>query len=139
MITSKSNPKIKNIVKLQKSSERREQNRIIIEGRREIERAVACGFVIDTLLICNEIAGAEAAAGIEANTIEEVSLDVFEKIAYREGSDGLYYELETPWPSCLLYRILHLWDKHHRMQGLDGRTPHFAHGHLLLPLDRGPL
>lgn len=90
MITSKSNPKIKNIVKLQKSSERREQNRIIIEGRREIERAVACGFIIDTLLICNEIAGAEAAAGIEANTIEEVSLDVFEKIAYREGSDGLF-------------------------------------------------
>ena len=40
MITSKTNPKIKNVVKLQKSSERREQNRIIIEGRREIERAL---------------------------------------------------------------------------------------------------
>ena len=51
MITSKSNPKIKNVVKLQKSSERREQNRIIIEGRREIERAVACGFIVDTLFI----------------------------------------------------------------------------------------
>ena len=37
MITSKTNPKIKNVVKLQKSSERREQNRIIIEGRREID------------------------------------------------------------------------------------------------------
>ena len=87
MITSKSNPKIKNVVKLQKSSERREQNRIIIEGRREIERAVACGFVVDTLFICNEILSAEV--NIEANTIEEVSLEVFEKIAYREGSDGL--------------------------------------------------
>ena len=87
MITSKSNPKIKNVVKLQKSSERREQNRIIIEGRREIERAVACGFVVDTLFICNEILSAEV--NIKANTIEEVSLEVFEKIAYREGSDGL--------------------------------------------------
>ncbi len=87
MITSKSNPKIKNVVKLQKSSERREQNRIIIEGRREIERAVACGFVVDTLFICNEILSAEV--NIEANMIEEVSLEVFEKIAYREGSDGL--------------------------------------------------
>ena len=87
MITSKSNPKIKNVVKLQKSSERREQNRIIIEGRREIERAVACGFVVDTLFICNEILSAEV--NIEANTIEEVSLEEFEKIAYREGSDGL--------------------------------------------------
>ena len=87
MITSKTNPKIKNVVKLQKSSERLEQNRIIIEGRREIERALACGFVIDTLFICNEIA--KESIDIKANVIEEVSLEVFEKIAYREGSDGL--------------------------------------------------
>ena len=87
MITSKSNPKIKNVVKLQKSSERREQNRIIIEGRREIERAVACGFVVDTLFICNDIL--KESANIAANYVEEVTLEVFEKIAYREGSDGL--------------------------------------------------
>ncbi len=87
MITSKTNPKIKNVVKLQKSSERREQNRIIIEGRREIERALACGFVIDTLFVCNEL-GAQSSE-IKANVIEEVSLEVFEKIAYRESSDGL--------------------------------------------------
>jgi TrmH family RNA methyltransferase len=87
MITSKSNPKIKNVVKLQKSSERREQNRIIIEGRREIERAVACGFVVDTLFICNEIL--KESVNIAANYVEEVTLEVFEKIAYREGSDGL--------------------------------------------------
>jgi len=30
MITSKTNPKIKNLVRLQKASERREQNRILI-------------------------------------------------------------------------------------------------------------
>lgn len=88
MITSKTNPKIKNVVKLQKSSERREQNRIIIEGRREIERAVACGFVIDTLFICNELSH-EQDIRLEADVIEEVTLEVFEKIAYREGSDGL--------------------------------------------------
>ena len=87
MITSKSNPKIKNVVKLQKSSERREQNRIIIEGRREIERAVACGFVVDTLFICNDIL--KKSVNIAANYVEEVTLEVFEKIAYREGSDGL--------------------------------------------------
>ena len=87
MITSKSNPKIKNVVKLQKSSERREQNRIIIEGRREIERAVACGFVVDTIFICNDIL--KESVSIAANHVEEVTLEVFEKIAYREGSDGL--------------------------------------------------
>lgn len=87
MITSKTNPKIKNVVKLQKSSVRREQNRIIIEGKREIERAVACGFVVDTLFVCNEIL--KESIDIKASLVEEVSLEVFEKIAYREGSDGL--------------------------------------------------
>lgn len=87
MITSKTNPKIKNIIKLQKASERREQNRIIIEGRREIERALACGFEIDTLFVCPDIAKDDLA--IKANVLEEVSLEVFDKIAYREGSDGL--------------------------------------------------
>lgn len=87
MITSKTNPKIKNIIKLEKASERREQNRILIEGRREIERAVACGFEVDTLFVCAEIA--QTGAEIPARSIEEVSLEVFEKIAYREGSDGL--------------------------------------------------
>ncbi len=87
MITSKTNPKIKNIIKLEKASERRAQNRILIEGRREIERAVACGFEVDTLFVCPDIA--QNGAGIAARSIEEVSLDVFEKIAYREGSDGL--------------------------------------------------
>lgn len=87
MITSKTNPKIKNIIKLEKASERREQNRILIEGRREIERAVACGFEVDTLFICQDIA--KDGAAITARSVEEVSLEVFEKIAYREGSDGL--------------------------------------------------
>lgn len=87
MITSKTNPKIKNIIKLEKASERREQNRILIEGRREIERAVACGFEVDTLFVCPDIA--KDGAVITARSVEEVSLEVFEKIAYREGSDGL--------------------------------------------------
>lgn len=87
MITSKTNPKIKNIIKLEKASERREQNRILIEGRREIERAVASGFEVDTLFVCPDLA--KDGAGITARSVEEVSLEVFEKIAYREGSDGL--------------------------------------------------
>ena len=87
MITSKTNPKIKNIIRLGKAAERREQNRIVIEGRREIERAVACGFEIDTLFVCPDVA--RGGAAITARSVEEVSLEVFEKIAYREGSDGL--------------------------------------------------
>lgn len=87
MITSKTNPKIKNVVRLQKVSERRAQNLIIVEGRREIERAVQCGFEIDTLFVCTELANVDTLPA--ARITEEVSEEVFEKIAYREGSDGL--------------------------------------------------
>ena len=87
MITSKTNPKIKNIVKLQKASERREQNLIIIEGQREIERAQQCGFEIDQLYVCPTLL--REPLHIVAGSMEEVSEEVFEKIAYREGSDGL--------------------------------------------------
>ena len=87
MITSKTNPRIKNIVKLQKASERREQNLIIIEGQREIGRAQKCGFEIDQLYVCPTLL--REPLNIHANYTEEVSEDVFDKIAYREGSDGL--------------------------------------------------
>ncbi len=87
MITSKTNPKIKNLVKLQKAAERREQNRILIEGRREIERAQACGFEIEQLYVCEPLLGEPLS--LKAGSIETVTEEVFDKIAYREGSDGL--------------------------------------------------
>jgi len=87
MITSKTNPKIKNLVKLQKTAERREQNRILIEGQREIERAQKCGFEIEQLYVCEPLL--RTPINIKAEFIESVSEEVFDKIAYREGSDGL--------------------------------------------------
>ena len=87
MITSKTNPKIKNLVKLQKTSERREQNRILIEGQREIERAQACGFEIEQLYVCESLL--REPVKIKATFTETVTEEVFDKIAYREGSDGL--------------------------------------------------
>lgn len=87
MITSKTNSKIKNLVRLQKASERREQNRILIEGRREIERAQACGFQIEQLYVCEPLL--RTPYSINAIAVETVSEEVFDKIAYREGSDGL--------------------------------------------------
>ena len=64
MITSKTNPKIKNLVKLQKAAERREQNRVCEPLLREPVK-------------------------VNAAFIETVTEEVFDKIAYREGSDGL--------------------------------------------------
>ena len=87
MITSKANPKIKNLVRLQKASERREQNRILVEGQREIERAQAFGFHIEQLYVCESLL--REPLSINADFTETVTEEVFDKIAYREGSDGL--------------------------------------------------
>lgn len=94
MITSRNNPKIKNIVKLNKVSERRKQNLFVIEGEREISRALQAKISIQLLYVCPAIATGESvkmlvddiARGCE---IETVSKDVFEKMAYRQNSDGL--------------------------------------------------
>jgi RNA methyltransferase, TrmH family len=87
-ITSLQNSRIKNIVKLQeKSSERKKQNLIVIEGLREINLAVNSGFKIDSLFHYKEINSSEHS--ILSKQIFEISKEVFDKIAYRENSDGL--------------------------------------------------
>lgn len=87
LITSLQNPKIKNLVKLsEKSSERRSQNLIIVEGLREIQIAIEAGFHIEQLYFC-EALGAEQNL-LKAKSYFEISKEVFSKIAYREGSDG---------------------------------------------------
>ncbi|MDD3635957.1 MAG: RNA methyltransferase [Bacteroidales bacterium] len=94
MITSKTNPRIKALVRLQKSSERRKTNRFLIEGYREIERAVANEINIETLFHCPDLC-----PKLPEWTVYEhvaVSREVFEKIAYRGESDGLLALAITP-------------------------------------------
>ncbi|MFA6787961.1 MAG: RNA methyltransferase [Bacteroidales bacterium] len=93
MITSKSNPRIKSLIRLQKSNERRKQQRTLIEGYREIERALISGWKPETLFVSAEIAGTRMEQLIrllpdECETVF-LSREVFEHIAYREGSDGI--------------------------------------------------
>ncbi|POY38986.1 rRNA methyltransferase [Solitalea longa] len=103
ILSSTQNPKIKNVLKLQeKSSERRKQNLIVFEGNRELGLALDAGFKIKTLFVCQEVWGDERIEGVSQRDIFYISKEVFDKIAYREGSDGLiiiaepqYHSLET--------------------------------------------
>ncbi|HEY6161211.1 MAG TPA: RNA methyltransferase [Bacteroidia bacterium] len=97
LITSTSNPRIKNIVKLQeKASERRAQGLFVVEGAREIGFAVGSGYRIQQLFYCEEVTKGrevEVLKLLQMNNVKaelvKVTKDVFSKIAYREGSDGL--------------------------------------------------
>lgn len=88
-ITSLQNPRIKNLILLQeKSRERRKQNLVVVEGFREVSIALTAGFVLKEVYYCREIADLNLSS-LPANTrITEISRPVFEKLAYREGSDG---------------------------------------------------
>lgn len=92
-ITSLQNPRIKNIVKLAKSKERKEQNLFLIEGARELSLALMADYEINSVYICPELFSKtdypDVLDSIGENKLFEVSEAVFEKIAYREGSDGL--------------------------------------------------
>jgi RNA methyltransferase, TrmH family len=91
-ITSIQNPRIKNVVKLQqKSSERKTQNLIIIEGLREITLAIKSGIEIKTIFFCSEIISYDRIREItdNENTVFEISREVYHKMAYRDSTEGI--------------------------------------------------
>ena len=92
-ITSLQNAAIKNIVKLAKSKERKEQQLFVIEGARELLLALAGGYIIDSVYVCTQIFAKskypDVVDSIARDKIFTISPAVFEKIAYRENSDGI--------------------------------------------------
>jgi TrmH family RNA methyltransferase len=94
-ITSLQNPQIKALVRLRKRRERDQTKRFLIEGYRELRRAIDGQVTIETLYVCEElflgtneprlIADA-AARGAE---VVQVSADPFAKVSYRDRPEGL--------------------------------------------------
>jgi len=95
VITSAQNPKIKLLQELQqKSSERRKHGLFVVEGRRELERCISKGYQVDTLFWCPEIFGAEEPQAAGARMFQ-VSADIYNKVAYRGGTEGVIAEVVT--------------------------------------------
>lgn len=93
MITSLQNPSIKNIVKLSKSKERKAQQLFVIEGARELSLALQSNYQLDSVYVCREMFEKtkypDVLDALSENVIYDISSAVFEKIAYRENSDGI--------------------------------------------------
>ena len=93
-ISSPQNDRIKNIQKLgSKSRERKAQNLFVIEGARELSLALAGGYDIDSIFLCPEFFEKtdypDVLKTLNPKIFFELTSTVFEKIAYREKSDGL--------------------------------------------------
>lgn len=94
-ISSLQNNRIKQIrLLLTKSKERKVQNKIVVEGARELTLALEGGYEPDSVYICPELFlktdYPDVLKSVPATTLQfEVTEAVFQKMAYREGSDGL--------------------------------------------------
>jgi len=90
-ITSAQNPKIKNIIALEKARERKKQNLLIIEGLKELSLAAEGGYQINSVFFCPDIISEQSLLKIvkKENLLIPVEKNVFEKIAYRESTGGI--------------------------------------------------
>lgn len=95
VITSPQNPRIKEVVRLRKRSHREPHAQIIIEGYREVRRAVESGWPVSVLFYCPEHFLGEnegellelcRKAGVERVACSPAA---FEKMAYRDRPEGL--------------------------------------------------
>jgi len=116
VISSTQNQKVKNTILLQKPRERRKQNLFLVEGRKEIERAIQAGYTFDRIFVCRELYGEgmgpltedgvedslnsvpglkppNSESGIkhfpETCTIDYVSSKVYDHMAYRGTTEGI--------------------------------------------------
>ena len=96
-ITSAQNPKIKDLLALQeKSKERRKKGLFVVEGRRELLHCVEAGYRPHTVFFCPDIISSgdfdEIADKCDCNYIE-VPQHLYDKVAYRGGTEGVIAEL----------------------------------------------
>ena len=102
MVTSVSNQKIKDVVKLRDSLSRRKNNLFIIEGYREISLALTAGVAIKELYVCKDFFKGRKEDEVVTlsrnrnSSIYEVNPKVYEKIAYGNRREGLIAVAKQP-------------------------------------------
>lgn len=101
-ITSLQNPRIKQAIKLRDRHGRDDQQRIIIDGRREIERALASGVQLTELFIEADVLPPDverqlvrAARDCNADVLDVTSM-VMQKLAFGERHEGVVATAKTP-------------------------------------------
>lgn len=92
LLTSLQNPKVKQIVRLRERKERDESSLFLIEGYRELKRALDAGRKVESLFYCPPLflGSNEESLLKQANApLFECTEEVFRKISYRDRPDGL--------------------------------------------------
>ncbi|MDR0326808.1 MAG: hypothetical protein LBI05_00780 [Planctomycetaceae bacterium] len=90
LITSLSNPKIKEAVKLREGKHRRRTGKFLIDGTRELDRAIQAGIRVI------EIFAVHPSAAYEHADIHQVSESVMQKITFGDRNEGIIAVAEEP-------------------------------------------
>ena len=85
-ISSGGNSRLKLVKRLRSKRGREAEGRFVIDYARDLQRALDCGYQLDFLLRCPELAGEAFAIGGETHTI---SARLLKRFSYRENPDGV--------------------------------------------------
>ena len=102
LITSRHNLRVKEAAKLRDRRQREKQRRIVIDGAREIARALASGIRLEEVFVCEALC-TSAACQVTLEQLQNgranllpVTPEVFAKIAYGDRAEGLVAIAATP-------------------------------------------
>jgi len=93
LITSVQNPRVKQAVRLRDNRQRAQQRRFLIDGARELERALAAGIELAEVFACDALCGEAAAAVLSRVPVGvpryELAEHVFAKLTFGERAEGV--------------------------------------------------
>jgi TrmH family RNA methyltransferase len=103
-ITSLTNPRVKAAVRLRDRREREMTGLTIVDGAREILRALDAGVRVETAFLAPDLVRTADAIAVadrigRRETTLEVSPDVLAKVAFGDRSDGVVAIVEVPRPA----------------------------------------
>ena len=102
LITSVQNQRIKDAVKMRDRRQRQRAGKCLVDGTREIGRAMEAGIELTEVFFCEELCqNREATHLLDAirNTqlaLQPCTLDVFAKLAFGDRAEGIVAIAETP-------------------------------------------
>jgi TrmH family RNA methyltransferase len=103
LITSLQNQRVKDAAKLRERRQREKQGRLLIDGVRELDRALDAGLHPADVFVCPALFNADATRQLAAkldrtcpDVVSEVTPEVFEKLAYGERLEGIVAAVPTP-------------------------------------------
>lgn len=106
-ISSTQNSRIKHLLALQQKAHlRRSEQRIVVEGARELQHCINAGFKVETVIYCPTLFSIDD-LNVAPDEMVEVSPQVYDKIAYRGSTEGVMAIVE---PSQLALSDISLGD-----------------------------